>query len=111
MKLNWKAICGILLSGVIMFVAVNLLYGDSYKLLSGDVLNNKEELTQLAQELLADNVSDLYDKYDITYDIEAKDGAVVFTVPDSEIGVYYVPDNQPLAAEDRVIAENWYFFE
>ena len=112
MKLNWKAIIGILLAAVVMFIVVNVLYGDSYKLLSGDLLNNQEELTQLAQELLSDNESELFDKYDITYDIEAKDGAVFFHVPSSSVGMYYVSDDVALSmGADREICDNWYFYD
>ena len=111
MKLNWKALAGILLAAVAMFIAVNVLYGDSYKLLSGDVINNQEDMTQLAETLLSGGETDLYDKYEITYDIEAKDGAVIFTVPDSEIGVYYTADNQPISGEDSFITDGWYYFE
>ena len=111
MKLNWKALAGILLAAVAVFIAVNVLYGDSYKLLSGDVINNQEEMTQLAEALLNGEESELYDKYDITYDIKAEGGTVRFCLPESEVGVYYVPANQPMSAEDRVITDSWYYFE
>lgn len=105
MKFNGKALLGILLVGVIMFIAVHLLYGDSYKLLSGDVLNNQEEMTQLAEALLKGEETELYDKYDITYDISVwntEDIIVQFLLPtESEgvapaskyVGVYYSPDD------------------
>ncbi len=111
MKLNWKAIISILLVGVVMFIVMNVLYGDSYKLLSGDVINNQEQMTQLAESLLKGENSELYDKYDITYDIVPQDGAVRFYLPESEIGVYYVTVDQPIAPEDTLIAEHWYYFE
>ena len=52
MKLNWKALAGILLAAVAMFIAVNVLYGDSYKLLSGDVINIRQ-LRQSGQSFVS----------------------------------------------------------
>lgn len=119
-------------------VALYWLTGDTKALVSGDLMNNQEEMTALAQSMLnGETDTALLDKYTATYDIDCFVEAemVQFTVAGSYNGVYYSMTDEPLAfqgasveftqSEDgwnwtgegdnggytEKISDNWYYFE
>lgn len=120
-------------------VALYWLTGDSKALVTGDLMNNQEEMTVLSQSMLRGEIdAALLDKYTATYDIDcyAEKEMVQFTVAGSAYnGVYYSASDEPLAfqgteaeliADDigwswvaegdnggctEKISDHWYYFE
>ena len=116
MKLTKKQIIAFLLGFAVIIGVMYLLYGDSKNLITGDLMNNQAELETLAKDLLDGDLQEqgLYDKYSMTYDIEAdvELGVVEFVAVDTTIGFCYTEKGQPIVSGSvEKIAENWYYFE
>lgn len=133
-----RLLIGLAVAAVIT-VALYWLTGDTKALVTGDLANNQEEMTALAQSMLSGETDEaLLDKYTATYDIDcyAQQEMVQFTVAGSAYnGVYYSASDEPLAfqgteaeltADDsgwtwiaegdnggrtEKLSDNWYYFE
>lgn len=106
-----KSMILLLVVAVSITVALYWLTGDSKALVSGDLANNQQEMTTLAQALLdGDSLSEdeqaLLNKYSSTYEIRcweegSKSGSGVdflasgtnTTTEGTVVGVYYSPDD------------------
>ena len=113
--MSMKKIIAFLLGFSVVVGAMVLLYGDSKKLITGDMINNQGELEKLALDLLDGSVEEeaLYNKYAMTYEISADSemGIVEFVAVDTTEGFCYVAEGQPIAAGNvEEIMEHWYYF-
>ena len=113
--MSMKKIIAFLLGFSVVVGAMVLLYGDSKKLITGDMINNQGELEKLALDLLDGSVEEeaLYNKYAMTYEISAdrEMGIVEFVAVDTTEGFCYVAEGQPIAAGNvEEIMEHWYYF-
>ena len=113
--MNMKKIIAFLLGFSVVVGAMVLLYGDSKKLITGDMINNQGELEKLALDLLDGSVEEeaLYNKYAMTYEISADSGLgiVEFVAVDTTEGFCYMAEGQPIVAGNvEEIMENWYYF-
>lgn len=104
---KWLVLIGV--AAAITF-ALYWLTSDTKGLLTGDLVNNQEELTILAQHLLGQESADgaaLLDKYSSTYEIdvwqedkvcvEFHGGASGFGSETSYYGFYYSPEDELIA--------------
>ena len=113
--MNMKKIIAFLLGFAVILGAMYLLYGDSKKLITGDMLNNQGELEALALDLLDGSVEEqtLYDKYAMTYEISADSelGIVEFVVVDTDAGFCYCEEEPAGYGSVEEITGNWWYFE
>ncbi len=103
-----------------IIVALYWLTGDTKALVTGDLLNNQEELTLLAQDMLdgsLDTEMTLFEKFSSTYDIQMQQGLVQFAAlaGNGDSGFCY-SGKDVVASFDGELhiiegLENWYWFE
>lgn len=136
--MNRRFLLGLAVAAVIT-AALYWMTANTKALVSGDLMNNQEEMTALAQSMLNGNTEEaLLDKYTATYYIDcyAEQNMVQFIVAGSNYaGVYYSQSDEPLAFQGAAvplsaegngwtwtgggdnhgyterISDNWYYFE
>ncbi len=109
------------LAALTVVVALYWLTSDTKAIVVGDLMNNQEELTLLAEDMLdgsLDTETAVYEKFSSTYDIKAQpeQNLVQFTAlaGNADSGFCYTGgktaafDGELHAIEE---AENWYWFQ